>query len=113
MPLMAFIGEKNKNRRKPESVAARWEKGALRGWPKAKCMAEKKKNQSNANRGSGGSSWSGTYSYGGSSSSNQYAEDPSRTTWPAQAIGDPSLNRNEVQAWNRGWSTNDYWGWTQ
>jgi hypothetical protein len=113
MPLMLFIGEKNKTRRSQASRVKRQANGAARGWDQTRIDAQKKQLE-NQNRGSGASSWSGTFkpqqweeiptknsSYGRSSSSNQSAKDPSRTAW------------QDKRVWNTGWSSNDNWGWKQ
>ena len=57
-PLMVFIGEKGRTRRSGEGRARRSEKAAARGWPRSRIEAAKK-NQTDPNRVSGASSWSG------------------------------------------------------
>ena len=91
MPLMVFIGSKGQIRRKPESRAKRTAKQGLRGITPEYIAAHKRGEKGEgrgrgrgSGRGRGATSWQwkampGNDSGGRSSSSNQAANDPSRT----------------------------------
>ena len=98
MPLMVFIGDKSKTRRTREARASRTVKQGNRGFPRERIEAMKR-GETWSNRGSGAPSWPASFTP--SSSSNQAANDPSRTA------------SQDERGWNTGWSSKNNWGWKQ
>ena len=108
MPLMVFIGEKGRTRRSHEGQRRRATNAAKRGYPRERIEAIKRDEVWKGYGRGAQTSWEereeiprNDWACGRSSSSNQAANDPSRTAW------------QNKRAWNPGWSSNNNWGWKQ
>ena len=104
MPLMVFIGEKGKTRRSKEKQASRSAAAANRGYTRERIEALKNDEKwSRRGRGAPSQTWEeipGTdWAWGRSSSSNQAANDPSRTA------------SQDERGWNAGWNLKNNWGY--
>ena len=93
MPLMVYLGEKNKTRRSKDARSRRKVNAAQRGWTKDRIEASKQ-NEPGPHRGSGGTSWSG---YQATTSS-------SASSWNANNAWDRT-SRSWGQSNQRDWSS--------
>jgi hypothetical protein len=107
MPLMVYMSERGKTRRSQEGRGRRKVKQENRGWPRARIEAHER-GEKWSGRGRGAPSWEdreeipgNDWACGRSSSSNQAANDPSRT-----ALQDD-------EGWNTCMWSNNNWGWKQ
>ena len=106
MPLMLFIGEKNKTRRSWDSRVRRQANEAARGWGRARIEAQKYQLK-DQHRPTGASSSSGT------SKPQQWVDMPQTiTSYASSSSSNPSAWQDK-RVWNTGWSSNDNWGWKQ